>query len=146
MQDFKNDDCIMTPFDRMTCPKELQLAKLLLPYLPPKNQRMFAIYIKFSEFQHTLSHFQNFNHAYSDFSDFINTLKSYLPEDAFEQFENLQNAIQMMQMMQSMQEMQENDFDPSSMMKDMLTPEQQDLFQMYQNVHENQEGESEKND
>ena len=56
-----NDDFsqFMTPFDQSISNHSLQLVKLLIPFLPPQSQRMFAIYVKFMEFRHTLSFFSS---------------------------------------------------------------------------------------
>ena len=50
----------MTPFDTLISTPGLQMMKLMLPYLPPSNQRMLAVYVKFMELQQTFSFFQNF--------------------------------------------------------------------------------------
>ena len=65
-----------------------------------------------------------------------------MPPSTSESIDNLMNMMSMMEMMQSMQEMQEtsNDgtsgfgFDPMQMMQGMLTPEQQEMFDMYNNM------------
>ena len=56
-----------------------------------------------------------------------------------ESYDNILNMMNMVNMMNMFQDMQnssdtEVEFDPMSMMKDMLTPEQQDMFQMYQGM------------
>ncbi len=130
-----NDDFsqIMTPFDQSISSHSLQLIKLLIPFLPPQSQRMIAVYVKFIEFQHTLSFFRVMRQR--DLDD----LKSYLPRSAMESYDNILNMMNMVNMMNMFQDMQnssdtESEFDPMSMMKDMLTPEQQDMFQMYQGM------------
>jgi len=130
-----NDDFsqFMTPFDQSISNHSLQLIKLLIPFLPPQSQRIIAIYVKFMEFQHTLSFFQVMKQR--DWED----LKSYLPRSAMEAYDNILNMMNMVNMMNMFQDMQnssdtEAEFDPMSMMKDMLTPEQQDMFQMYQGM------------
>ena len=39
----------MTPFDEAMLPKELQMLKAFLPFLPVSMQKMLAIYIKWTE-------------------------------------------------------------------------------------------------
>ncbi len=114
---------MMTPFDQSISTHSLHMLKLLIPFLPPQSQRMIAIYVKFLEFQNTLTYFHRMQQK--SFDD----LKGYLPRSAVESFDNIMNMINMMNMFQ---EMQGEEFDPMSMMADMLTPEQQDMFQMYQ--------------
>ena len=37
----------MTPFDTLISTPGLRMMKLMIPYLPPSNQRMLAVYVKF---------------------------------------------------------------------------------------------------
>ena len=111
-----NDDfsSIMTPFDQAVSNQTLQLTKLLIPFLPAKNQRMLAIYVKFLEFQNTFTYF----HALTGKN--VNDILSYLPPSYAESVESMQNMMNMMQMFQ-----------------------EEDLFQMYQTMFtEQKEGDS----
>ena len=47
----------MTPFDILVTSSELQMMKLLLPYIPDFYQRFLAFFIKFSELQNTIRYF-----------------------------------------------------------------------------------------
>lgn len=49
----------MTQLDTLVTSDELQLLKIMLPYLPSSWQRMLAIYIKVREFSNTLRLFQH---------------------------------------------------------------------------------------
>lgn len=129
----------MTPFDCRIATQSLQLTKLLIPYLPRETQRIMAIYVKFMEFQNTWSSFRTFKQKSYTTQDIFQELRPFMPPSASESIDNLMNMMSMMEMMQSMQEMQEtsNDgtsgfgFDPMQMMQGMLTPEQQEMFDMY---------------
>ena len=44
-------------FDEAILPKELQMLKAFLPFLPANTQKMLAIYIKWVEFQKTVEYF-----------------------------------------------------------------------------------------
>ena len=129
----------MTPFDCRIATQSLQLTKLLIPYLPRETQRIMAIYVKFMEFQNTWSSFRAFKQKSYTTQDIFQELRPFMPPSASESIDNLMNMMSMMEMMQSMQEMQEtsNDgasgfgFDPMQMMQGMLTPEQQEMFDMY---------------
>lgn len=104
-----NDDIShqMTPFDEYICNQSLQMMKLMIPFLPPQNQRMFAIYIKFQELQYTLSSFRRMRQCHRTPEDILHTLKPYLSSADLESFEQMQNMMEMMSMMQEMQEMQD---------------------------------------
>lgn len=123
----------MTPFDCQMISQSLQITKLLIPYLPPQTQRIIAIYVKYMEFQNTLSSFHTFRQKVHDAKDIIQELKPYMPPSACDSIENIQNMMNMMEMFQSFQETTDNEsnFDPMSMMKDMLSPDQQNIFEMY---------------
>lgn len=137
-----NDDFfhIMTPFDQALSNTSLQMIKLLIPYLPPQTQRMMAVYIKFLELQTTFSFFRTFRQKHLAPEHIFEDLKPYLPRSALESFDNMMNMVNMMNLFQEMQGASGStsdsgfDFDPMSVMKDMLNPEQQDMFQMYQGM------------
>ena len=99
---------MMTPFDLSISSKALQITKILIPFLPPKSQRMMAIYVKFMEFQNTLSFFKGIPKSNSDLMDEI---KNMLPKNTLETYENMMNIMSMVDMFQEM----DIDFDPMSM-------------------------------
>lgn len=136
-----NDDFsqMMTPFDQSISSHSLQMTKLLIPFLPPQSQRMMAVYVKFIEFQNAITYFRAMKQ--NSFEDLL----SYLPRSATETYDNMINMMNMVNMMNMFQDMQnasdataesgtDTGVDPMSMMKDMLTPEQQNMFQMYQGM------------
>ena len=137
MEDWKTNQ--MTPFDQRTSSQTLLLLKLLIPYLPPQSQRMFAIYVKFLEFQHTLSSFQSFRQKSFSAQDIMQDLKPFMPPSTYESIDNILNMMSMMELFQSMYDSSdsESDFDPMSMMRNMLTPEQQSMFEMYNDMFAN---------
>lgn len=135
---------IMTPFDQALSNTSLQMLKLLIPYLPPQTQRIMAVYIKFLELQTTLSFFRTFRQKDLAPEHIFEDLKPYLPRSALESFDSMMNMVNMMNLFQEMQGASGSNsgsdfnfdfgFDPMSMMKDMLSPEHQDMFQMYQGM------------
>ena len=38
----------MTPFDTLISTPGLRMMKLMIPYLPPSNQRMLAVYVNYN--------------------------------------------------------------------------------------------------
>lgn len=136
----------MTPFDQLISTQRLQILKLLIPYTPPENQRFLAVYTKFLELQHTIDFFQNF-HSDMSSQDFeqkavspfriLQEIRPYIPEHIAETLDTISNMMEMMEMFQTMQETTDTDgdsehgFDPMSMMKTMLDPKQQEIFDMY---------------
>lgn len=131
----------MTPFDNLVTPPFLYTLKLLLPYTPPSVQRFFGIYIKFLELRHTMEYFQGFS---SSPSNILEGLKPYMNPAEKEMMEQMSNMMNMMEMVQNIQSMSEPSsegpgaFDPMDMIKNMLSPEQQEMFEMYNTMFENE--------
>lgn len=94
----------MTPFDCRLISPSLQITKLLIPYLPPSTQRIMAIYVKYIEFQNTISTFRGFQQKSNLVQDIIQDLKPYMPSSAFESFEQIQSMMSMMEMFQGFDE------------------------------------------
>lgn len=111
---------IMTPFDQYISTESLQMTKLLIPFMPPKSQRMMAVYVKFLELRHTLSFFHNMKCKDSSPEEIMNAIKPYMSSSDIESFDQMQNMMEMMSMMQEMQNMPDMDFDPMSMMTGMF--------------------------
>lgn len=130
----------LTPFDQLTSSTQLQMLKLMLPYMPSGNQRMLAVYVRFSELQHTLNFFrhsngtlsaQNIQKEHTSPLDILVEIRPFLnPKDA-ETIDMLLNALNMMNMFSEMQAAGAGEDDLLSMMKGVLSPEQQEMFQMY---------------
>lgn len=140
----------MTPFDCRIATQSLQLTKLLIPYLPQETQRIMAIYVKFMEFQNTWSSFHAFKQKSYTTQDIFQDLRPYMPPSACDSIDNLMNIMSMMEMMQSMQDIDSGEssgfgFDPMQMMQGMLTPEQQNMFDMY-NTMFSEEAETSENE
>ena len=97
----------LTPLDQAVTDKNLQVLKLLLPYVPSEVQPMLGIYVKFAEFQNTLSYFRYFArttsfHKHLSMENVMNDLKNYYPENDFGMMENMVQAMNMMEMIQGM--------------------------------------------
>lgn len=130
----------LTPFDRLTSSTQLQMLKLMLPYMPPGNQRMLAVYVRFFELQHTLNFFRHSKGTLSAQSlqkephsplDILAEIRPFLTSKDAETIDILLNALNMMHMFSEVKEASDGEEDPLSMMMGMLSPEQQEMFQMY---------------
>lgn len=118
---------LMTPFDQYISTESLQMAKLLIPFLPPKTQRMLAVYIKFSEFQHTITFFRSMRQASHAPEDLISSIKPYMSSADMESFDQMMSMMNMMSMVQEMQTMP--GFDPTSMMSGLFSQEEHNDMQ-----------------
>lgn len=115
----------MTPFDQYVSSGSLQVMKLLIPFLPPKSQRMMAVYVKFSEFQYTLASFRTMHQKANSPEDILDGIKPYLSPSDLDSMEQMMSMMNMMQMMQEMQNMPDANVDPLSMMTGMFAQEEQ---------------------
>lgn len=136
---------LMTPFDCLVTTDQLYTLKLLLPYTPPSAQRMLAVYVKFQEFRLALEYFQGFPPREADRSP-LEDLKPYLRPEERETMEQMEGMMHMMELMQEFpadggqdpgpeaacqEEAPRAGFSPLDLMKQMLSPGQQELFDTY---------------
>lgn len=153
----------MTPFDELTTPPQFRMLKLMLPCTPDSMRPMLAVFIKFMELQYTMrlvsenpsvfssgksalssekGMFSSANAEHSFFpSDWIDEILPYLSPRESEMLESMRNMMNMMEMMQGMQEMSteqnssaSSGLNPMDFLQNMLSPDQQELFQNYQNI------------
>lgn len=133
----------MTPFDSLVTPPFLYTLKLLLPYIPSSMQRFLGIYIKYLELRHAMEYFQGFS-SNSHPVDMLDGLKPYMSPAEKEMLEQISGIMNMMEMVQNMQSMSDtsdsehHSFNPTDMIKGMLSPEQQEMFDMYNTMFENE--------
>ena len=134
----------------------------MIPYLPPSNQRMLAVYVKFMELQQTFSFFQNFRsdlHScafekeVSSPSDILEELRPFLRKSDCEMIDQIQNMLSAMEIAASFQNMTKESSskqscsdassdsssstpasDLSMLLQGMLSPEQQNLFETYRDL------------
>lgn len=143
-----------TPFDNLVSSTQLDMMKLLIPFMPPASQAHFALYIKFQELQETIRFFRDFPEGVraEDFTndeeeapDFFKIIKPYLPEENIEIIDNISNMMNMMEMMKQMQAMSNATGEDNSMdfLKNMLSPEQQAMFDTMNQMYEMNENEEE---
>lgn len=115
-------------FDSLFTTNKIQMLKVLLAWIPPSQQGMFAVYIKFLELQHALvlmrrpgTLFANSRHLSADFfsgdnSDTIELLDELLPYSSQAERSRIDNMKNMLQSMGKMKEMMEM----AEMMKEMF--------------------------
>lgn len=148
----KKDMEIVTPFDQLTSSANLRMMKLMIPYVAPESQRFLAVYIRFMELQNTIRffehfgnglHTQNFGNRVTSPMEIFQEIAPYMPSGFSETFEQISNMLNMMEMMQTFQNA---DADPVESVKQMFSPEQQEMFDMYSSMFSqgmNQENENE---
>lgn len=147
----------MTPFDMITTSDNLQMMKLLLPYIPPAMQGMLAFYIKFMELQNAIRYFglfhsktihskdpDLFSRTSPSPSDMLEDLRPYLGKEA----ETIDMVLSAMTMMETMKDMDmpfsPEGVSPGSSMPDMA--EMMNMVQMFQNMSGNENSENRNNE
>ncbi len=123
----------MTPFDELVISPDLQILKLLLPYTPPDQQEFLGVFIKIFELRETVRFFisaKNNLLSSTEWSDFppssVDILKSMKPYISPSKAEIIDTLSTIMNMMET-----EGDISPFEMMMGMLSPDQQDMFEQY---------------
>lgn len=139
----KNPPRPMTPFDELITSPSLYTLKLLLPYVPAPMQRIMAIFLKFFELKNTIDSFYGFDFTRTE-ANTDNILKNLIPymnpeeQEMMEQMQNMMNMMDMMKQMQSTSDSTSKDnnesFSPLNLMKGMMDPEQQNMFETYSNI------------
>ena len=94
----------MTLLDEEILPKEMQMLKVFLPFLPSDMQKMFAIYLKWQELQYTISYFSRhqITQKNPDISNLLSCLKGILPREQQDQFEQIADLFENMDMYREM--------------------------------------------
>lgn len=128
-------------FDTLFTNNHICMLKLLLPMLPPSNQKSIAIYIKYMELQYTLQYFARHPQGFyiptapndnipPDINTLIETLLPYCTsreKESFTQMRNMFNTFrnmqEMMEMMNMIKEMFPEGFAPSGS-NDCDTPDE----------------------
>ena len=101
-------------FDEAILPKELQMMKAFLPFLPVSMQKMLAIYIKWIELQKTIEYFsQNTPIQQSpDMGNLMKCMKGLLPPEEQSQMEQFADIFENMDMYREMFEVFTSAFTP----------------------------------
>lgn len=157
----KQDNDSIQAFDTLYTTSQIQLLKILLPFCSPHMRGSLVVMIRFMEFQYTLSFVRAHPESFLakplpfSFNEICDRMQNCCPpglRPMLEQLQSIQNALQMYEEMKQMMELfqgmeaenpaRDTDstedpgpgggFDPMSMLSGMLTPEQMEMFRMFQ--------------
>ena len=127
----------VTAFDTLYTSNQLQMLKIVLPYMEGQIQRFIAIYIKLSEFMLAL-HFASGSYPVKKEADIMSMVKYLSPylsdseREMMEQFSSMQeNMEQFKQMSAMMQMMNESGGSPEEVLQGFLSEEQMAMFNMF---------------
>ena len=140
----------MTPFDELVTTPELQIIKLLIPYVPASGRQTLAGMVKFMELREALRLFRNQNGGLQaqmlphdstlSPADILNSFRPYLGPKENAMLDTIINVKEMMSVMEMMQAVQSTPEstgtgpDPMELLSGMLPPEQQEMFRMYSDI------------
>ena len=127
----------VTAFDTLYTSNQLQMLKIVLPYMQDTMQRFIAIYIKLNELMIAF-HFSSGSYPVkkeTDLTGMLRYLSPYLSDSEKEmmnQFSSMQeNMEQFKQMSQMMQMMNEMGGSPEDALQGFLSEEQMAMFKMF---------------
>lgn len=101
-----------TAFDSLTNNTQLDLMKVMIPYLPPSNQSGFAMMIRMQEMQETMKFYKTFPTGINSCDledekgnkgDMFSDMRPYLPQDTGGKIDGMMSMMSMMNMMKEMQ-------------------------------------------
>ena len=123
----------MTQLDTLVTTQELQLMKLMLPYIPVNMRGMLAVYIKFTEFTNTIHLFHSTGKGSPDGP--IHSKSIHSPEDILQDLSSFMdpaeadNISMMFNMMNIMKQM-----DPSSFASPESNSEMSQMIDLFDNI------------
>lgn len=145
----------MTPFDEMVSSPELQIIKLLIPYVPTSGRQMLAAFTKISELRETFSLFSRKHcglkaqsregSSPSSIIEILDSFRPYLGTHECEMLDMFMRAREMMTVMEMMRNSSADTegstaspadapFDPMNLLTGMLSPDQQEMFHTYSDL------------
>lgn len=143
----KENGVYMTPIDVIAGGNSLQLLKALIPYQKKESQMGLALLVKMMEFQNLMNFFkdsgemsaQDASGEAPSFLEILTEIAPYLPPGQRETIQQLTPMIEIMKLLSSMNE--GGNGDQGDFLKNMLSPEQQSLFETYQTMFSQAEDE-----
>ena len=136
----------ITAFDTLYTSNQLQMLKVILPYMQSEMQQLLAIYIKLNElmiafhfsknartgFIHPTSEKKEFDIfcLLKDISPFLSDTEKEMANQFANMQENMEQFKQMSQMMSLMQNM--GDGSPESMLQNFLSEDQMAMFKNFE--------------
>lgn len=151
-----NESDKVMAFDTLYTNNQIQILKIMLPYLERTQQGQFAVLIKFMELQHTMDCSSKKHYSMHSCEEpaakldpllLLEEIRPYCSQADTQKLSQITGMLntfssikEMMPMIQMMQEMTANSTEDSSdgmpdmsgMLKNMLSPEQAAMFEAFQ--------------
>ena len=127
--------------DQIANGNHLLMMKAVIPYLPHPAQQIMALYAKASELTNILGYYQSSpdmsacstNTGHVPLSDMLQDIRCFCSQEELGALDQLSGLMQMMELFGVMQNADEN----PDMLKNLLTPEQQAMFETCQSMFTN---------
>ncbi|MCM1266381.1 MAG: hypothetical protein NC302_00640 [Bacteroidales bacterium] len=155
MAEKREDADNVMAFDALYTNNQIQKLKVLLPYIEPSMQRHMAVYIKYMELQYTMNLTKRHTATLygcglptsekPDLQKLCRELSLYSTPEEIRQLEQIRNVLQTMETVQEMtrtmnamkeifpdMNMESAGSPTMDMLLQMLTPEQREMYQMFQ--------------
>lgn len=162
MDETRGEDNVLA-FDTLFTTNQIQIMKVVLPYLDEALQKHTAILIKYMELQYTITYLSKHKMSFSgrnmekkelDIENLFPKIQGFLSPSEKSRIEQMLNLIHTMQTVSQFQEMMQfmnafdsgeetasdaasdtdSGFDMSDILLNMLSPEQRAMFEMFQNT------------
>lgn len=138
-------------FDSIVSARQLQIMKAAIPYIPTGEQKFISMFVKLRELMNT---YQLFNRSSEELVgicsvpeesrnpvEMLNAIKVYCNENETDQIDLMLNMLSAASIYNVYKKQStasstssQNNFDFMSVVKGMLTPEQQTMFETYSSV------------
>ena len=144
-----------TALDKAIASNNVQILKTAIPYVTNDKQKFLSIYVKYLELMNSISYFKYGKESHGlgtaavtnpDIFDLLQEIKAFLSKRDQELVDSFVNMAQMMRMYDSYKDIFNAGFsgdagdagdmngNPLGALMGMLSPEQQAMFEMYQNM------------
>ena len=149
----------LTEFDSVICDSRIQMMKSAIPFVGPREQRFLSIYVKYIELSKTISIVKNMHpdslgvcsitgkKPSAENGDFLQTIRRYCSDserETIDMITNLMSAFKMLRVyketMSSFEGVTNESGESNSIiniLKSQLSPEQQEMLDMYSTVFNN---------
>ena len=139
----------LTEFDIATCGSYFQMIKAYLPYTSGEQQKMFAIFIRLAELMQTLEFYKNMPcpsplaRAHHDPEHIAKDIKRFCPKkdcEILNMMSNFKNMNEIFNVCNAMNSQENSNSNTSDMLKNFLSPKQQQLYEQYSRILNNNPG------
>ncbi len=139
----------LTDFDALICDSRIQIMKALIPFMHTREQRFLSVYVKYIELTKTIDLVKNIdsnsavgicslnnNPDKKDPTEILQVIRKFCSDKDRETIDMIMNMMSIYRTFRMYKEtMQSASEDPmADLLKNLLTPEQQEMFESYSSI------------